>query len=148
MLTDRVADRYLRPTVGISVSMFAALVTIDAIGPTRQSELARRLDVSRSAVTQRLVALVDRGLIVISPDGDDQRAKNVAITDAGRNVLHQAWQGLAESDDGIERGIDVPLLLEQLERFIANAERYLGIKEHGSVTATDVIDTEAPEVAQ
>ena len=123
MLTDRVADRYLRPTVGISVSMFAALVTIDAIGPTRQSELARRLDVSRSAVTQRLVALVDRGLIVISPDGDDQRAKNVAITDAGRNVLNQAWQGLAESDDGIERGIDVPFTTERDVRDAAWAIR-------------------------
>lgn len=128
-LVDRVADAYLRPTHDLTISMFSALVTIEAIGPARQSEIARALDVSRAAVTQRLVELVARELVEVTPDAADQRANCVAVTPTGRRVLGAAWRGLAESDDGLENGVDLERLQGALDTLVANATAYLARRE-------------------
>lgn len=124
-LVDRVADAYLRPTHGITISMFAALVTIDGLGPARQSEIARSLDVSRAAVSQRLHELVKRGLVQVTGDAGDRRAHRVAITPSGSALLDAAWRGLDASDDGVEVGVDLVGLQDALDTLIANAERAL-----------------------
>jgi DNA-binding MarR family transcriptional regulator len=124
-LVDRVADAYLRPAHDIGVSELGALITIDAIGPARQTALADALDVTRSAVTQRLTSLSARGLVEVVADPVDRRAHAVALTDEGREVLAAAWKGLAQHDDGLEDGVDLTALLEALERVAANAERHL-----------------------
>lgn len=128
-LVDRVADAYLRPAHDLTISMFTALVTIEAIGPARQSEIARALDVSRAAVTQRLVELVARELVEVTPDAADQRANCVVVTPTGRRVLGAAWQGLAESDDGLENGVDLERLQSALDTLVANATAYLARRE-------------------
>lgn len=124
-LVDRVADAYLRPTHGIGISTFAALVTIDAVGPARQRAIAEALDVSRSAVTQRLVELEARGLVEVIPDEADHRAKLVALSAAGRRLLAAAWDGLAHHDDGLDDGVDVVALQIALDTLIANAVQHL-----------------------
>lgn len=124
-LVDRVADDYLRPNHGISISMFAALVTIDGLGPARQSEIARALEVSRSAVSQRLHELVRRGLVDVTEDAGDRRAHRVAITSSGAALLDAAWRGLDASDDRVEVGVDLVALQAALDTLIANAERAL-----------------------
>lgn len=124
-LVDRVADVRLRASLGIGVSVFAALVSIDAVGPARQRAVADALGVSRAAVTQRLVELVDRGLVEVAEDPTNGRARLVDLTPAGRALLHEAWAALASSDDGLDDGIDVPALQLALRRLLANAERHL-----------------------
>ena len=124
-LVDRVADTYLRPAHGIGISAFAALVTIDALQPARQSEIARGLDISRAAVTQQLGGLSTRGLIAIEPDAADSRANRVRLTPAGGRLLAAAWEGLARQDDGVEDGVDLDALQSALDTLIANATRYL-----------------------
>ena len=124
-LVDRVADSYLRPTHDIGISAFAAMVTIDAVGPARQSVVAAALDVSRAAVTQKLVDLVGRGLVEVGPDPGHRGANLVSLTPAGRSLLSEAWEGLARADDGLEDQVDLVALLDQLERLAANAERHL-----------------------
>lgn len=131
-LVDRVADGYLRPAHGISISMFAALVTIDGLGPARQSEIAEALDVSRAAVSQRLHELVRRGLVDVTADAGDRRAHRVAITTTGKALLDEAWRGLEASDDGIEAGVDVVALQSALDILVANAERALRSVERES----------------
>ncbi|WP_376985622.1 MarR family winged helix-turn-helix transcriptional regulator [Aquipuribacter hungaricus] len=125
-LLDRVADAYLRPAHGIGVSTFAALVAIDAVGPANQTVVARALDVSRAAVTQRLSGLVARGLVAVVADPGDSRAHVVTLTTAGRELLGQAWAGLARSEDGVEDGVDVAALTAALVTLADNAERHLG----------------------
>lgn len=134
-LVDRVADSYLRPAHGIGISAFAAMVTIDAVGPARQSVLAGALDVSRAAVTQRLADLVGRGLVDVVPDPDHRGANLVSLTPAGRRLLARAWEGLARSDDGLEAGVDLPALLAQLETLAVNAERHLAAGTAGAAGA-------------
>jgi DNA-binding MarR family transcriptional regulator len=128
-LVDRVADKHLRNMHDVTLSMFAALVTIDAVGPARQSTIARALDVSRAAVTQRLVELVARGLVEVAPDVTDQRANRVAVTRKGRELLDAAWTGLAESDDGLQDGLDLEALQSALDTLVANAARHLAGQE-------------------
>lgn len=124
-LVDRVADGYLQPAHGISISVFAALVTIDAVGPASQSDVARGLGVSRAAVTQRLRRLVDDGLVEVVGDPASGRANVVSTTAAGRALLSEAWAGLAGLDDGLERGVDLQALQQALDTLIANAEQHL-----------------------
>lgn len=128
-LVDRVADAYLRPAHGIGVSVFAALVTIDAIGPARQSAIADGLGVSRAAVTQRLADLLERGLVVVADDPSNRRAHLVTLSPAGRRLLRAAWSGLARSQDGLERGVDLVALQRALDTLIANAEAHLASTE-------------------
>ncbi|MEY2849843.1 MAG: hypothetical protein RI885_2510 [Actinomycetota bacterium] len=127
-LVDRVADTYLRSAHGITVSMFGALVTIERLGPARQSEIARGLDVSRAAVTQRLVELIERGLVTVTRDLVDLRANHVTITEHGRGLLDASWRGLAENDDGLEHSVDLVGLQEALDTLIANADRHLSAR--------------------
>lgn len=124
-LVDRIADDYLQPAHGISISVFAALVTIDAVGPASQSDVARGLGVSRAAVTQRLRRLVEDGLVEVVSDPANSRANVVSTTPAGRALLAEAWAGLARSDDGLERGVDLGALQQALDTMIANAEEHL-----------------------
>jgi DNA-binding MarR family transcriptional regulator len=124
-LVDRVADGYLRPAHDIGISVFAALVTIDAVGPASQSDVARGLGVSRAAVTQRLRRLVEDGLVEVVADPGSGRANVVSTTAAGRALLSEAWAGLARSDDGLERGVDLGALQQALDTMIANAEQHL-----------------------
>lgn len=124
-VVDRVADAYLRTAHGIGISAFSTLITIQALGPARQSDIARGLGVSRAAVTQRLAELVDRGWVHVAPDAVDSRANAVSLTDAGAQLLAQAWGGLAQSNDGLEDGVDIATLQRQLDALIANGERHL-----------------------
>ncbi|WP_127793352.1 MarR family winged helix-turn-helix transcriptional regulator [Agromyces sp. LHK192] len=131
-LVDRVADVYLRPAHGIGVADFAALITIDAFAPARQSSIARGMGVSRAAVTQRLAELVGKGLVQVSPDPSNARANLVSLTGSGSRLLASAWAGLDASDDGLEDSIDLALLQQQLETLIANAERHLAARAEAS----------------
>lgn len=124
-LVDRVADAHLRSTQGVGIAAFSTLVTIQALAPARQSDIARGLGVSRAAVTQRLAELVDRGWVHVTPDPVDSRAHAVSLTDAGATLIAQAWDGLARSNDGLEDGVDIASLQRQLDVLIANGERHL-----------------------
>lgn len=124
-LVDRVADSHLRPHHDIGIATFAALVTINVVGPARQAAVARALGVSRAAVTQRLGPLLRRGLVDVVLDPADSRANLVSLSPAGRRLLAEAWAGLAGSDDGLEQGVDLVLLQALLDRLVANAEEHL-----------------------
>ena len=53
----------------------------------RLSQLADSANLSQSRLTHRLRLLVERGLIEVSEDPDDRRAKNATLTDVGYGRL-------------------------------------------------------------
>lgn len=124
-LVDRVADAYLQPAHGITVSAFRILITIQALQPTRQSDIARALDVSRASVTQRLSALTGRGWVEVTPDPADSRAHTVSLSPTGTELLTAAWAGLDRSHDGLENGVDLAALEQALDTLAVNARRHL-----------------------
>lgn len=125
-LLDRNADDYLSRGHGIRYAPFQVLLLARVLGPTSQQRIAANLGVSRASVTQRLAALVDRGLLAVDPDPQDARANLVRLTEEGTALVDAAWQGLQRRQDGLDDGVDEPALRAQLDRILANGARLEG----------------------
>lgn len=77
---------------------------IDA-GVTRPSKIAERLGISRQAVHRSVQELVQARLIRLEPDPENQSAKRIVLTKAGKQIMtdaHQAFEDIeAELSDRI-----------------------------------------------
>ncbi|MCU1439114.1 MAG: hypothetical protein JWP85_111 [Rhodoglobus sp.] len=126
VLIDRVADDYLVREHGIHYSHFAVLLMVRVLGHTSQQAIAANLAVSRASITQRVSALVERGLLAVAPDPDDARANVVRFTARGSALVDSAWVGLEHHQSGLDEGVDESALAAQLDVLIANGMRILG----------------------
>jgi DNA-binding MarR family transcriptional regulator len=107
---DRIAkitkylDRLTERTVGvfgINTGEFRLLLLIHRQAPgTRLSAgaLSERLDISSSAMTNRLDRLEERGLVARERDPDDRRSVLVSITPQGEDVVSQAVEQQAKKE--------------------------------------------------
>jgi DNA-binding MarR family transcriptional regulator len=125
VLVDRVADDYLLREHGIRYSAFVVLLMARVLGDTSQTAIADNLAVSRASITQRVTALVERGLLAVAPDETDSRANIVRLTAAGDQLFDRAWLGLENHQSGLDDGVDDAALAAQLDRLIANGMRIL-----------------------
>jgi DNA-binding MarR family transcriptional regulator len=128
-LVDRVADHYLQEHHGIRYSAFLVLLTIGTAGRLTQRQIADRLDVSRASITQRLGPLLDDDLVTARPHPEDARANTISLSRTGAELLERAWRGLETHQDGVDEGVDVRALVEQLDRIIGNALRVLNAED-------------------
>ena len=119
LLIDRLADDYLQREHGIRYAPMLVLLMVRVLGPTSQQAIAQNLDVSRASVTQRVGQLVRDGLLDV--EAVDGRTNRVSLTVAGEKLFDAAWTGLEAHQNGLERGVDEPALVSQLDRIIANA---------------------------
>lgn len=125
-LVDRLADDYLAREHGIRYSAFVVLLVTRLLGSASQTAIADALAVSRASITQRVSALVERGLLDIQPAPGDPRANAVRLTPAGELLFDSAWRGLEAHQSGLEDGVDEAVLAAQLDRLIANGVRIMG----------------------
>ncbi|HTR59828.1 MAG TPA: MarR family winged helix-turn-helix transcriptional regulator [Casimicrobiaceae bacterium] len=86
-LTD-LYDEVLRP-VGLKVTQFSALRTVDRLGPVNISTLAAEMALDRSTLGRNLGVLERQGLVGLS-EGDDQRERTVTLTSRARRLLDRA----------------------------------------------------------
>lgn len=86
---------------GVTVAQAAALEALLGHGPTRLSDLGRRLGIAPSTLTRNLQRLVDGGLVVRQADGKDARSARVRLTAAGR----RAALGVAEREEDFARQV-------------------------------------------
>lgn len=86
---------------GVTVAQAAALEALMGHGPTRLSELGRRLGIAPSTLTRNLDRLVEAGLVVRQADGRDARAARVKLTAAGR----RAALGVADREEDFARQV-------------------------------------------
>ena len=97
-------DRLTERTVGIfgiNTGEFRLLLLIHRQAPgTRLSAgaLAERLNLSSSAMTNRLDRLEERGLVARERDPDDRRSVLVSITPRGEDVVGQAVDQQAKKE--------------------------------------------------
>ncbi len=75
--------------VGLTPSHFAVLGRIDHEGAQGVSDIGDHLGISNAAASQMLDRLVQQGLITRSEDPHDRRAKQLLLTDKGRQQLHK-----------------------------------------------------------
>jgi DNA-binding MarR family transcriptional regulator len=126
VLIDRLADDFLVREHGIHYSQFAVLLMVRVLGEPSQRSIAANLSVSRASITQRVTALVERGLLAVAPDPQDARANVVRFTPSGSALTERAWAGLEQHQSGLDDGVDESALAAQLDLLIANGMRTLG----------------------
>ena len=73
-----------------SVSVIAALGSLNSHGPLTLSELADAEGMSRPSVTVLAAALLDHGLIAKEADPSDRRLVRIHLTPSGKRVLDQS----------------------------------------------------------
>lgn len=66
-----------------------------ALEGTRLTELARSVGVSKQAVSQLVSEFVDQGVLELSPDPEDRRAKLVRFTPRGMDAVRHGLSVLA-----------------------------------------------------
>jgi len=104
MKITKYLDRLTERTVGIfgiNTGEFRLLLLMHRQAPgTRMSAgaLAERLNLSSSAMTNRLDRLEERGLIARERDPDDRRSVLVSVTPHGEDVVGQAVQQQAKKE--------------------------------------------------
>ncbi|MFL5896667.1 MAG: MarR family winged helix-turn-helix transcriptional regulator [Thermoleophilaceae bacterium] len=74
-------------------------------GGTRPAEIARRAGISRQAVGQTVAQMHDRGLVKLTNDPTNRRARLVQPTAKGRRALERAGTGSAAAERVLARRI-------------------------------------------
>jgi DNA-binding MarR family transcriptional regulator len=93
-VVTREYDAALRPH-GLRITQVAILAQVARLQPVTVSALAEALAGDRSAVSRDLAILSRAGLVTSAVDTDDQRARQVSLTQAGQQKLEEcaaAWR--------------------------------------------------------
>lgn len=122
-------DDALAP-VGLKATQIGLLADIERLSaadegrsPTLQ-DLATKLVLQISAVTHALRPLVRDGLIVLSPDKEDRRAKRASLTAEGVALLHRALHLWAAANRQVEDvlGSESAIALRTLADYVSSDE--------------------------
>jgi DNA-binding MarR family transcriptional regulator len=132
-------DDALAP-VGLKATQIGLLADIERLSaadegrsPTLQ-DLATKLVLQISAVTHALRPLVRDGLIALSPDKEDRRAKRVALTAHGVAVLHEALHLWAAANRQVENvlGTESATALRTLADYVSSDDFLAAYGSHGA----------------
>src|SRR5512139_2954619 len=82
-------DEALRPA-GLTSGQFSLLMALNRPKPPTIGSVASLLAMDRTTLTANLKPLERRGLVAVAVDPDDRRGRLLSLTDAGRQVLHDA----------------------------------------------------------
>ncbi|MFD1929804.1 MarR family winged helix-turn-helix transcriptional regulator [Sporosarcina siberiensis] len=98
-----------------SPEQIQVLKILSTYGPQSNGKLAEMQGVHKSAISNRLKKLVDKGLITSERDVIDQRAKVSKLTDIGREVLQISNDAVYENVESLFRG---QITEEELDVFV------------------------------
>lgn len=142
---------------GVQPSQIPLLAALDATGPMTVSEAVDTLGVSQPAVTRTLTSLTEMGLIASQPAQNDNRIKQLSLTEQGAELvaslrtnlwphIHAVAEELAsgphadflEQVSRIESGLRAAPLDERVrQRRLANSLNGLRIREYEPALAAD-----------
>lgn len=114
---ERRAETELQAQLGLSLSLFALLSTLDAHDcDLNQQEAADLLGLTKGSVSRQVESAVAAGLLEPATGGS-RREKVQQLTPAGRSVLRKAYGILASitPDTAAARAIAMTALTEVLE---------------------------------
>ena len=116
---------------GLSIAQIVALTRIDK-GASGVSDLGEELGVTSAAASQMLDRLVQQHLILRSEDPADRRAKQIVLTEKGRQTLQegfnarQGWlEGLAATLSASEKEqvtVALNILITKAKQLESNPE--------------------------
>ena len=82
-------DRLFAP-FGITNGQFSMMVATGGMGQPKPGDLARSLAMDHATVTAAVHKLEKRGLVSVTPDGGDRRARRISLTAAGVALVMKA----------------------------------------------------------
>lgn len=111
----RVARRFdtaFRP-LGLTNAQFSLLMALNRPDNPRISDIAPLLGQDRTTLTAALKPLARRGLVEMLPDEADARARRIALSNDGRDLLKKACLIWRETHDALdaEMAEEMPQLL-------------------------------------
>ena len=79
-------------STGLSMSQFSILMQLHHKGPCGLSEIGERFDISAAAASQLVDKLVQAGYLARTEDPTDRRAKLLALSDKGKELINQGTE--------------------------------------------------------
>ena len=121
-------DTFLLPAA-LRTTQFSILGKLRRLGPMTINALAAEMVMDRTTLGRNIRPLQRDGLIAVAPGRTDRRAKEVRLTEAGRERLRAAIAGWNEAQSRFDR--------------VFGAERAAGLREllH-IVSASELMPTE------
>lgn len=92
-------------------------------GTNNQEDIANKLEISPAAVAVSLKKLESSGLVERATRSDNSRAKDVMLTDEGREIVQITRETFMSADEVLTRGFqpeELDRLEEYLDRMAAN----------------------------
>ncbi len=91
LMTEEVEKRFGKAGLNIVAQDFAILFRLFSGGAMGQAEIVALMMRDKTTVTRRLDGLVKKGLIARTPNANDRRRFDIAITDEGKALLEVAF---------------------------------------------------------
>ncbi len=98
-------DETLRP-VGLRSGQYSILISLNRPESPTVGSVADLLAMDRTTLTANIKPLELRGLLTVTHDTKDRRARRLSLTDDGPALLEQAIAIWIATHDEIERGLD------------------------------------------
>ena len=130
---DRIARlRFLAPA-GITYPEFLILMSTRELPAPTQEEVGAFVDMSKSLVSQRVSALMKKGLIKQDGDPENRRKVKLGLTGAGKQKLSRIYDAMISSSAELfdAMGDFRPAFREALVRIAENLAREEGLTRPG-----------------
>ncbi|MFC1896629.1 MarR family winged helix-turn-helix transcriptional regulator [Thermodesulfobacteriota bacterium] len=117
-------DDCLRPS-GLRSTQFGLLMAVRAFEPSSMAELAGRNKMDRTTLTRNLQLLEEKGLVKVDP-GEDNRVRQVRLTDRGREQLGEAISLWEKAQARVIEGLGEERfsnLLKELSELVSSVEK-------------------------
>lgn len=113
----RAADQRLQGELGISAVQQGALFVIAQNDPCHPSDIAKVLDMNKSAVTTLVARLESGGFVTRKADPKDGRAQFICMSEKGQNAMRRSVPFTKQANEALLAGFSA--------REIATIERFL-----------------------
>jgi DNA-binding MarR family transcriptional regulator len=91
--------------VGLTNGQFSLMMALNAPQAPTVGKLAEFLAMDRTTLTAALKSLERRGLVAVSADEKDRRARRLSLSDAGRDALAAAVPIWRATHEALEKGL-------------------------------------------
>src|SRR3982074_291782 len=116
----QIYDAYGEP-LGLTITQFGLLAHIRVLDGISVGALAEKLVMDPTTLTRNLRPLQRQGFVLLEPDPDDRRSRNLHLTEQGREALRAARPAWARAQRHVEEILgnpDAAVLNTALDRML------------------------------
>lgn len=95
-IIHRQSDQVLQERLGIGLSQFKILVTLQQRPHTQQRELADSLGQTEASISRQIKLLVERGMLIVEINSQNRREHRLNLTTKGIKIAQAAQQVMLE----------------------------------------------------